>query len=127
MSQLDIFLQWLTCEHERIMDCEHLGIELLNRGDSDAYRQKMREKAEMLANLANAAKPHLTGLAPDMAKKISEALQKFSDSAAISIQINSVFYMSALLYRDDHKPGEPDNLEIYIRSLKENFAGGENG
>lgn len=124
MSPFDNFLKWLTQEHANIMSCERQGIELLNSGDSDAYCQKMHEKAEMLANLADAAKPHLTGLKPELAEKICGALERFSNSAAMSLQLHSVFFMSALLYRDDHKPGEPDNLEIYIRSLKENFAEG---
>lgn len=126
MSHLKDFLKWLTQEHDRVMACEHQGIELLNSGDSDAYREKMREKAEMLAHLADAAKPHLAGVAPALAAKIRSALAQFSNSAAMALQLHSVFYMSALLYRDDHKPGEPDNLEVYICSLKENFTGSEN-
>ena len=35
-----------------------------------------------------------------------------------SLDIGSVFYMSALLYPDDHKPGEPNALESWLAELE---------
>lgn len=126
MTAFNSFLSWLDGEHDRIMDCEHRALEALNNGNTDEYRKLMRQKAEMLANIADAAKPYAAGLSPALAGKVLHVLQNFAGSAATSLQLNSIFYMSALLYRDDHKPGEPDNLEVFIRSLKENFSGGSN-
>lgn len=123
---MEAFLNWLSAEHDRIMGRERRAIALLHNGDTDGYKKLMREKAEMLANIAIAAQPHIKSLTPDMAQKVLDGLHSFASSAAMSLKLNSVFYMSALLYRDDHKSGEPDNLEVYIRSLREN-PGGANG
>jgi len=127
MADMDKFLTWLASEHDQIIGCERKAIEALNRGDTDGYKKFMEEKAEMLANIANTAKSHTADLPSDMAKEIMGVLQNFANSAATGIKLHSIFYMSALLYRDDHKPGEPDNLEVYIRSLRENFSGDANG
>lgn len=127
MSGMNEFLQWLENEHAAIMGVEHGAIEALNSGDTEKYRDLMGKKAEMLANIAEKGEPHTAGLSPDMADKVMGVLHNFANSAAMSLRLHSVFFMSALLYRDDHKPGEPDNLEVYIRSLRENFTGGGNG
>jgi hypothetical protein len=41
----------------------------------------------------------------------------FSKNAQTALRLDSVFYMSALLYPGDHQKGEPDNLEKLIASL----------
>lgn len=114
------FIDWLKVKHEEIMNSEKAALALLAKGDKGGYRQKMQEKANILANLAAEARPYLSALPPEKAKAIDEALRKFSDSAATSLALDSVFYMSALLYPDDHKKGDPDNLMRFIHSLESN-------
>ena len=47
-----------------------------------------------------------------LAAAAGERLNGFSLNASNSLRIGSVFYMSALLYPDEHKPGAPNNLEF---------------
>ncbi|MBD5553423.1 MAG: hypothetical protein HDQ44_03700 [Desulfovibrio sp.] len=109
-------IDWLEKRHATIMDYEKVALTLMNAGDIDGYRKNMREKAESLANLAADAQPLLKNLANG--PKIEAPLERFSDSAATALEIDSVFYMSALLYPDDYKEGEPDNLALFIAGLK---------
>lgn len=99
----------------RVRDLEAEAAEIIHdQGDQRGYEAKMAEKAELLADLAGEAEPLLAGVDPDKAQAVGARLQNFSGNAARSLQIGSVFYMSALLYPDDHREGEPNNLERLI-------------
>lgn len=111
------FLTWLTEEHDKIMACEHSALERLAVGDTDGYNKLMHEKANMLAAIAKKAEPHLEGLPAQAAARARRAMQDFSASAAMALKLDSVFYMSALLYPDEHKKGDPDNMELFIRDF----------
>lgn len=112
------FACWLQNQHDIIMSCEDDALKCLDKGDTPGYAEKMREKATMLKNLDRESKPHLSGLSDDVKWEIESALGRFSSSAATALSLDSVFFMSALLYRDDHKKGEPDNLAVFIENLK---------
>lgn len=90
-------------------------------GDQAAYAAKMRQKAELLAALAEDSDALVTALEqsdPVLGEAAGQRLEAFSGSAATSLRVGSVFFMSALLYNDDHKPGEPNNLELYAREVR---------
>lgn len=87
-------------------------------GGQPGYAAKMREKAELLANLADEAETLSGALDPMLAESAGDQLEAFSASAANALRIGSVFYMSALLYPDEHKPGEPNNLEILAAEVR---------
>ena len=107
-------IQWLRERHDRIMAVEAEGLRLLEAGDTPGHNAKMREKAEMLAALCTDAKPLLAQLPGELRFKLTLALEHFSGNARNALGFNSVFYMSALLYPDNHKKGEPDNLTLCI-------------
>lgn len=113
------FTRWLESQHQLIMTCESEAMAMLAKDDISGYRAKMHEKAELLASLAQNARPELTFLPASLAGHVKQRLLQFSDSAATALALDSPFYMSALLYRDDHKKGEPDNLAIFIQDLKQ--------
>ena len=48
-------LDWLEKRHAAIMDCEKEAYACMDAGDIDAYRSKMREKAENLSAIARDA------------------------------------------------------------------------
>ena len=75
-------------------------------------------KAELLANMAEDAAPLLEAMNPERRPMVEHRLDMFSQSARRSLDIGSVFYMSALLYPDDHKPGEPNTLETSLAELE---------
>lgn len=113
-------MEWLRAEHARIMDAEQAAIESLGQKDIEGYRQGLRKKTLLVAGLAAKAAEELDridGLAEGQKTRIAQALETFSASAEKGLALNSPFYMSALLYADDHKAGQPDNLMLCIRRL----------
>lgn len=113
-------IAWLWAEHARIMDAEREALERLEQRDIEGYRQGLRQKAQLVAGLAGKAEADLErfdGLTKEQKTGIILALEPFSASAETGIALDSPFYMSALLYPDDHRPGEPDNLRLCIERL----------
>ena len=79
----------------------------------------MKEKATLLAGMDREAVELVAGVEDAVLRDaVTHALHRFSNSARNSLRIGSVFYMSALLYPDDHKPGEPDNLRLFIDGVR---------
>lgn len=88
------------------------------KGDQAGYVAKMRDKAMLLADLAGDAQGLVLALPSGLADAAAERLERFSQSAANSLKVGSPFYMSALLYPDEHKPGEPNDLERYVDEVR---------
>ena len=114
----DLFIEWLTNQHGKILEAETVALENLKLGDAEVYKKKMREKAVAISELFDESKPMLEKLPANKRDEISKGLERFSTSAFAALNLDSVFYMSALLYRDEHKEGEPDNLLAFIEKLK---------
>lgn len=117
--------QWLGERRAAIMAVEREALQRLETGDIPGHNEKMREKAELLAALSEGAKPLLAPLPGEPRFNLALALERFSGSARTALKLDSVFYMSALLYPDDHKKGEPDNLLLFIERVEregEHFA-----
>lgn len=113
------FLNFLRDRIRQVRDIENSAHDLLhNAGDEAGYRKAMRDKAELLAGLSAAAAPFLDSIGMERRPMIEHRLDMFSQSARRSLDIGSVFYMSALLYPDDHKPGEPNTLESWLAELE---------
>ncbi len=116
---MNSFLNFLRNQIKQVNESERNALHRLhNVGDEAGYREGMRTKAELLANLSTAAIPFLDGLPAERRPMIEHRLDMFSQSARRSLDIGSVFYMSALLYPDDHKPGEPNTLETWLADLE---------
>lgn len=113
------FKKWLEKRHELIMGHEKEALDLLSKNDCDGYNLCMRKKAELICSIHSDAQDCglLKTLPPDHAAEIETELGRFSSGAKISLELNSPFYMSALLYPDNHKPGEPDNLQKLLAKL----------
>lgn len=95
--------------------------QLHGAGGQAAYAAMMREKATLLAALAEDAEQLVSALEGSdalLGSAVADRLEAFSGSAATSLRVGSVFFMSALLYNDDHKPGEPNNLELYAAEVR---------
>lgn len=87
---------------------------LHTKNDPQAYRRGMVEKAEILAGLADLASKPLAALPPATARPLRERLERFSKSADTALDLGSVFFMSALLYPEDHQPGDKNDLERFL-------------
>lgn len=90
--------------------------EILQKNYSEeSYRAIMRQKATLLASLHKLAAPAIAELPQtEQTKAIDEGLMRFSQSASSALNLNSVFYMSALLFPEDHEEGTPNDLEQFI-------------
>ncbi len=116
---MKIFLDFLRERIRLVRDTEAAALDSLhNKGDEAGYREGMRRKAELLANLSRDAQPFLTKVGPERLPTIEHRLDMFSQSARRSLDIGSVFYMSALLYPEDHQPGQPNTLEAWLKDLE---------
>ena len=112
------FVEWLRMRSAEVKECERkAGVALYEDNDEVRYRDLMCQKASLLASMAEDADPLLSALSGREKSLARERLESFSASAKTALRLHSVFYMSALLYPDDHKAGEPDDLENFIASL----------
>jgi len=96
---------------------------LYGEGDEAAYRGLMREKALRLLELPDTVAPELDGLEPDTAAMIRHQVGAFSYGAEKALRLDSVFYMSALLYPENHRDGEDNDLEAFVAALRRRAAG----
>ncbi len=112
------FLFWLNTQCEQVRALEGKAKVFLDANDAHAWRELMREKAELLAGLAAAAADVLPSLPAGEQQRAAAQLRRFSQSAATALSLNSPFYMSALLYPEDSKDGDPNDLERFRDSFQ---------
>ena len=117
-GRLEAFTAYLKERHERVMALEAGAAHALEKGDTQGYIGAMRAKAELLSRLNEDARPLLDPFPGEARFRLALALDGFASGASTALRLNSVFYMSALLYPDNHKQGEPDNLLEFIGRLE---------
>ena len=114
---------WLD---ERCAFLRHLETEagdvLQKQGDQERYRQLMQQKALFLSALPDEAADLVKALPGDKAMKVADQLAAFQRGAENALGLGSVFYMSALLYPEDHQQGDPNDLERWLRDLEKNLS-----
>ena len=115
--QLARLVAWLEKMHARVMQAEQAARDVVD--DTPAYTARMQEKARLLASLEEEGETYLEGLPEPLQDQAGHRLHCFSASARNALRIGSIFYMSALLYPEDHKPGQPDDLQVFIRRLRD--------
>lgn len=115
--QLARLVAWLEEMHARVMQAEQAALAVM--GDMPAYTARMQEKARLLASLGRRRRGLSRRAARTAPGQAGHRLHRFSASARNALRIGSIFYMSALLYPEDHKPGQPDDLQVFIRRLRD--------
>ncbi|WFS61186.1 hypothetical protein LF599_10920 [Pseudodesulfovibrio thermohalotolerans] len=121
LSELIAYLEKVNAEVGRI---EAEGERALADEGQAAFQACLERKAALLAGLAENSEELVEGIPGAMGDDIAGRLERFSTSAATALRIGSVFFMTALLYPEEHKPGEPNDLEAYIMELR-GEGGGE--
>ncbi|WP_320008934.1 hypothetical protein [Maridesulfovibrio sp.] len=114
-----LLADWLEKEAADIRTIEREAyVALHEQNDDSAYRDLMRSKALKLASLAEQG-DNIVDVKdrPDLRSAMNR-ISRFSQSAAQSLEVGSVFFMSALLYPEEHKDGEANDLENFIAELK---------
>jgi len=116
----DFFLR-LDESAREVRRIEEQALRDLGQHNIESYRDGMRSKAELLAGLPAAFAPLLRTLPEDAAQAVRDGLRSFAHSAGNALSLNSVFYMSALLYPEDYREGEPNDLEVFAEELRARF------
>lgn len=127
---MNAFLVWLDAVNAQILDREHRGQNLMAVGGPEKtqeYTELMRQKAEVLAGLYDSGVEIWEQLPADERARVEKivdvesTLEGLSSGARNALRLNSVFYMSALLYPDDHQVGQPNNLELFVAKVHQAF------
>jgi hypothetical protein len=112
------FADWLAEQAAFLHSLEDEAARVLHEAkDKDAYNALMRRKAMFLQALPGEAEKHLPCLPGDIAPEASRRLKTFAAGAERALALNSTFYMSALLYPDNHVQGQPNNLDILATDM----------
>lgn len=89
----------------------------LAQGDKAGYIGCYQQKCMLLIEMPAQVAPHLQSLPPQMARQVEGQAERFARNAGQALDLDSPFYMYALLYPEDHQPGEPNDLERFIERL----------
>lgn len=116
LADLIVFLEETANTVRRL---EKEGDAVLDTEGQHAFQVKLEEKAEILAALGEKAWKFTKDIDGDLGHEITQKLEQFSMSASAALRIGSVFFMTALLYPENHKPGEPNDLDTFVEELKE--------
>ena len=120
-AALHALLSWLEERANDVRRIEGQALHELEQKNTQGYRDGMRRKAELLAGLPKTSIPLFSGLSEDAAQVIQEGLWRFARNAGNALSLDSVFYMSALLYPEDYREGEANDLEIFLQELRLRF------
>jgi hypothetical protein len=120
---LAAFFSWLEESAREVRRIEGHALHALEHKNIQGYRDGMRRKAELLTSLPKASIPLASGLSDNAAQAIQKGLWRFARNAGNALSLNSVFYMSALLYPEEYREGEPNDLEIFLETLRARFPG----
>jgi hypothetical protein len=91
---------------------------LFTRDDPETHRQKLQEKTMLLMELPELVGAFCDGMAKDVRAEFETGLNSFAMRAEQAWELSSIFYMSALLYPEDYREGDPNDLELFIDRLR---------
>jgi hypothetical protein len=88
------------------------------RDDLAAHRRKLLEKTLLLMELPDLAEPFFEGMEKSIRAEIHAGLKLFARRASQALELSSIFYMSALLYPEDYREGDRNDLELFVDRLR---------
>jgi hypothetical protein len=88
------------------------------KDDPEAHRQKLQEKTMLLMELPDLVDQYYEGMAEDIKKEIETGVKSFALRASQAWELSSIFYMSALLYPEDYREGDRNDLELFVDRLR---------
>ena len=118
-ANIEIALDMAREAAQTIRQLEAAAMEALGRGDTALHRENMMEKCDILLDLPGNADPYLDG-SDELTGKLRKGLAGFSRKAGQALDLESIFYMSALLYPEDYQEGEVNDLERFLGEFPEN-------
>jgi hypothetical protein len=119
MEVISNVLSVLQSAAEKVRRIEHEAREALFKlDDSKTHRQKLQEKTMLLMELPELIVPFHDTMAKGVRTEIEAGLNSFANRAAQAWELSSIFYMSALLYPQDYREGDRNDLELFIDRLR---------
>ncbi len=94
---------------------------LYSRDEPDTYRDKLEKKTMLLMELPETVAPFLEDLPKEPQTEIRGAAKDFSRRASQAWELDSLFYMLCLMYPDDYKEGENNDLENFADRLRRKY------
>lgn len=106
----------------RLRQLELEAADSLHRhGDREGYERLQREKTELLISLPERADSLLSPLPPELWSMVANGLEDFATEARRAKKVNSIFYMSVLLYPDDdHGPHAANAFDVLVDEIVNN-------
>lgn len=111
-------IEYLEATNAKVRQIEAEGERVLQSQGQVEFQVKLEAKAKVLARLADDSWELVDKIDGRLGDEITQRLEQFSMSASTALRIGSVFFMTALLYPEDHEPGGPNDLETYIEELR---------
>ncbi len=97
---------------------------LFAQNDPATYRQKLEEKTMLLMELPELIEPFCDGLGRQALRELRAGVDSFALRAERAMELSSLFFMNCLLYPEDYKEGEPNDLEVFIERLRARHSSG---
>ena len=72
----------------------------------------------LLMELNELAASFYDGMPKDARAEFETGLNSFAMRAAQALELSSIFYMSALLYPENYREGDRNDLELFIDRLR---------
>ena len=116
---LEELISYLEDAAVTVRRLEAEGENVLQAEGQTAFQAKLEEKAQFLAGLGEKAQKLVDAVGGDLGHEIAQQLDQFSMSAGTALRIGSVFFMTALLYPEDYQLDEPNDLERFVKELKQ--------
>ncbi|MDR3567343.1 MAG: hypothetical protein P4L43_04870 [Syntrophobacteraceae bacterium] len=91
---------------------------LFAQDDARTHRQKLQEKMMLLLELPETMVPFCEGVSENARREIEKKLDSIAMRAERAMELSSIFFMNGLLYPDDYKEGDPNELELFIERLQ---------
>jgi hypothetical protein len=87
--------------------------------DIKTYKYYLEQKTGLLMDLPRDLGPMVEEIDDPFGSEIARSLEDFASRARNAKSVDSVFYMSSLLYPEDYTEGEPNDLEAFIAWLRD--------
>jgi hypothetical protein len=97
---------------------DEASVALYELDDKETYTEKLFRKTEILHQLPQTCDQEMRDVSPEVQSFIRDRVGGMSFSAGKALQLNSIFYMSALLYPEGYKDGDRNDLENFIAGLE---------
>jgi hypothetical protein len=112
------FLAWLEFCAEKVNALEAEIHKQRAAGTDEALKEALLDKASFIASLAREGQTYLLGLDGDVRELAKKNIGAFSENADWALKLNSYANMSALLYADEHQPGAPNLLSLFLEEMR---------